>query len=213
MKKRILCYGDSNTWGYIPGEGARYPKDVRWTGVLADRLGEDYEIIEDGINGRTTIYEPGWGECRNGKEGLKYALLSCYPLNGLVLMLGTNDLSLHDAAFACKGMSELLRIAKNADYYFRVGIPVFNEGSKILLIAPPEIGEGEELDPLYVRGPEESKKFASLFKKLAEDNGVAFLNAADYAQPSGIDHIHLSQESHEALGNAVAEKLKELFEE
>ena len=43
--KRILCYGDSNTWGFTPGSGKRYPSDVRWTGVMAKELGKDYEVI------------------------------------------------------------------------------------------------------------------------------------------------------------------------
>ena len=50
----ILCYGDSNTYGYNPVNGLRYPKDVRWTGVLQKLLGEQYAVIEEGCNGRTT---------------------------------------------------------------------------------------------------------------------------------------------------------------
>ena len=51
--KNILCYGDSNTWGYIPGTGGRYPRDIRWTGRMAKALGEDYYVLEAGLSGRT----------------------------------------------------------------------------------------------------------------------------------------------------------------
>ena len=56
--KRVLCYGDSNTWGYDPGTGKRYAPDVRWTGVLANRLGPDYQVLEEGLNGRATRWKP-----------------------------------------------------------------------------------------------------------------------------------------------------------
>ena len=52
---RILCYGDSNTWGYIPLTEKRYPPEVRWTGRLQRLLGPDYQVLEDGLSGRTTI--------------------------------------------------------------------------------------------------------------------------------------------------------------
>ena len=48
MKKRIMCFGDSNTWGANPSDGSRYPEDVRWTGVLQQTLGEGYQVIEEG---------------------------------------------------------------------------------------------------------------------------------------------------------------------
>ncbi|MBO4919222.1 MAG: hypothetical protein J5365_03600 [Erysipelotrichaceae bacterium] len=209
--KKILCYGDSNTWGYIPGTGERYSEDVRWPCICRKELGSEFMIIEDGINGRTTCYEPGWGDAKNGREGLSYALLANYPLDGVVIMLGSNDLTIHDTAFAKKGNSELLRIIKNANQYFRTEVPVFPEGVKILLIAPPLIGESDDPSFLYSKASEESRKFAKYYRDLADEYKVDYLNAAEYAKPSDIDHIHLTVESHLALGKAVAEKLKEMY--
>lgn len=51
--KTILCYGDSNTWGNVPSSFLRYPRDVRWPAVLQNLLGEDYEVISEGLCGRT----------------------------------------------------------------------------------------------------------------------------------------------------------------
>ena len=60
--KTILCYGDSNTYGYNPVTGGRWPEDIRWTGRLQQLLGDEYKVIEEGCNGRTTMYKaPGEG--------------------------------------------------------------------------------------------------------------------------------------------------------
>ena len=66
MQKNILCFGDSNTWGYIPGTGERYAPEVRWPGVMAAALGAGYHISEDGLNGRTTGFDFPWADCRGG---------------------------------------------------------------------------------------------------------------------------------------------------
>ena len=91
MGKRILCIGDSNTWGYIPGSGERYEKNVRWTGKLAQTLGENYEVIEEGMNGRTTAFTD---KIEPGTAALDYlypCLISQFPLDYIIVMLGTND--------------------------------------------------------------------------------------------------------------------------
>ena len=94
--KRVLCYGDSNTWGYVPGLGVRHPEDVRWTGVAAKLLGPDYRIIEEGMNGRTTAFDDPYYDFRNGKRGLGYALCAHAPLDLIVVGLGSNDLKFTD---------------------------------------------------------------------------------------------------------------------
>jgi len=214
MKKRILCYGDSNTWGYIPGTGERYSEDVRWPCIVRKLLIDDYEIIEDGVNGRTTSFDQSWGVARNGVKGLNYALMANYPLDAIVIMLGTNDLTIYNAAYAKKGMSEVLRIVKNANAYFRTETPVFPNGVKILLVAPPLLNIACSRDPssLYANGYEESKKFSANYHSLSEEYETAFLDAAEYAEASTVDCLHMTEESHIALGKAIAEKLKEMFQ-
>ena len=72
MKYRILCYGDSNTWGYISGtDHQRYGEDERWTKVLVKKLGENFEIIEEGLNSRTLISNDNRPE-REGRNGYEY---------------------------------------------------------------------------------------------------------------------------------------------
>ena len=90
--RRILCYGDSNTWGYDAAADDRFPEEVRWTGVLQQLLGEGFRVIEEGQPGRTTVWDDPIEEHRNGKTALYSVLESQSPVDLVVLMLGTNDL-------------------------------------------------------------------------------------------------------------------------
>jgi len=213
MPKKILCYGDSNTWGYMPGTGERYPDDVRWTGVVSKLLKDDFVILEDGISGRTTCFDKGWGDCKNGRTGLGYALLSNYPLDGVVIMLGSNDIAEKDAAYASFGCDELIRIIQNANNYFRVESPIFVNEPKILLVAPPLLHEDiDKSSVIQMHGKyQESLKFKELYQNVAKNRNVEFLDAAQYTKASPIDCLHLDGKSHHNLGEAIANKLKEMF--
>ena len=90
--KEVLCYGDSNTWGYNPITKERYEKDERWTGVLQNALGNDYHVIEEGLNGRTTVWDDPIEGFKNGKTYLIPCLETHKPLDLVIIMLGTNDL-------------------------------------------------------------------------------------------------------------------------
>ena len=70
MKKRILAFGDSNTWGYIPGTAERYDEDTRWTKLLEKKLGDGYEVVEEGLTGRTTVFDTGFDDLLNGKKAV-----------------------------------------------------------------------------------------------------------------------------------------------
>lgn len=214
MKKRILCYGDSNTWGYIPGSGLRYDDDIRWTAVCASKLGDDYRILEEGLNGRTTVFENSVKPFMNGKAGLGYTLLSQKPIDLTVLMLGTNDLMYVDAYQASRGADELVRYLLNADKIINSSQPIFPNGSKVLLVSPPLVGKGvEKIDPdnPMTKHPAESERFSSLYRKVAESRCVYFLDAALYASVSTIDCVHLDASSHVRLGEAIAEKIREIL--
>lgn len=90
--KEILCFGDSNTYGLIPGTKERYGRDTRWTGLLEQHLYEKgYRIIEEGLCGRTTVFEDELREGRKGAALLPTLLESHAPIDRVVLMLGTND--------------------------------------------------------------------------------------------------------------------------
>lgn len=197
-RPRILCYGDSNTWGYDPMTDGRHPANVRWTGVLASLLGDAYTVIEEGLNGRTTdLDEPG-RTGRNGHDYLIPCLDSHYPLDGAVLALGTNDAKAifdRTPADIAAGMEKLVRVARGR------GLEDPSSHAKIVLLAPPAIHESAA-DPRAWRGA--AAKIAALpalYRAIAADHGLIFVDASTL-EP-GADGVHLSAESHARLARMV----------
>jgi len=205
-KIEILCYGDSNTWGYVPLSGDRYPKDVRWTGVLQNELGEDCLIIEDGVKGRSTDIDdprperPG----RNGKVSLNPSLKENNPLDIVILMLGTNDLKKifnRTTDQIAEAVNGLIDIIKNNT------IPNVFEKTVVLLISPPLVDEaGKEISERYAGASVASKELAKKYEKVAQESGCEFLDAALYTNV-GEDGVHLDANSHVALGKAITDKV------
>ena len=158
---RILCYGDSNTWGYISGsDHQRYGNNERWTKILANLLGKKFEIIEEGLNSRTLISN----DTRLGKEGKNgYAyLMPCLdthdPIDLVVLMLGTNELKYNfnkSAQDIGKMLEEyFVKTILNRKSQLRDSYP------KLLIIAPPIVSENREYraDDKYKGASPKSKK-------------------------------------------------------
>ncbi len=202
--KTVLCYGDSNTYGFNPANGLRYPKDVRWTGRLQKLLGEDYVIIEEGCNGRTTVFEDpaeGW---KRGIDYLRPCLNTHKPVDIVVLMLGTNDLKELFGANAedvAQGAEELVSIIQN----FTVEKQGF--APKVILVSPPEIEEGVCMSAFSssfgLRAAKESRKLAGYYKEVAERRGCLFLNAAKHIRPSAEDCVHLGADGHAMLSEVL----------
>lgn len=215
--KRVLCYGDSNTWGYMPGLGTRFPADVRWTGVAASLLREQCILLEDGLNGRTTVFDDPYTGFRNGKKGLGYSLCSQAPIDLLVLCLGTNDLKFTNVIGAKKGLEELLRqIALDDACFDAAMIPIFTQGPKVLVISPiplhPDIATLRP-DSSMAGKYADSAQFARCYQAVAEARGMYYLDAAQYASASPVDCVHMDAQSHQRLGRAVAEKIRGILAE
>ena len=211
--KRILCFGDSNTWGYQPVTGLRYEEDVRWTGVLQTLLGDEYRIVEAGINGRTSIFDDPYEPYKNGADALGYALMQATPLDLVIIMLGSNDLLVKQDMTAEElpvGISRLVDIVQS---YPKVGAG--NVPPKVLILAPIPIrkphpdGRMDVYDK-YRReiGLELSRQFAPVQKKVAEEKGCYFMDAGLYAEACDADGDHFTPESHVRLGLALAEYIK-----
>ena len=90
-QKTILCFGDSNTWGFPPDCGARYDRKTRWPGVLQDALGDACYVIEEGLPGRNTVWDDPVEGGKNGLKQLVPIIHSHMPLDLVIIMLGTND--------------------------------------------------------------------------------------------------------------------------
>lgn len=209
MKKQILCYGDSNTWGHTPGTpGIRYSEEARWTGILQRRLGSSFHILEAGLCGRTTTCDDPYDPELNGIRYLPGWLRSTAPLDLVVLMLGTNDLKFRNAWSAARGVATMIRAIRMHADCFRDGRP------QVLLVSPIHVTDAPSpvmSDPDSLFSRPESLKFSSYYRGFAEDMGVPFLDAASVAEPSPLDGIHLDAAGHAALAAALADKITALF--
>jgi lysophospholipase L1-like esterase len=207
--KTILCYGDSNTWGYNPASGERYGPDERWAGVMRAALGSGYTVIEEGLNGRTTVWDDPYEEGLNGKTYLRPCLLTHHPLDLVIIMLGTNDLkhryglSAYDIA---GGAGALVEIAQASGAGPEDGSP------EVLLVAPAPVARlsGFALD--FSGAEEKSRELGEQYRRFAEELGCAFLDAGQVVVSSDRDGIHLDPDQQAALGRALAAKVAELLD-
>ena len=206
--KQILCFGDSNTYGLIPGTKDRYDWDTRWSGRIGQRLWEDgSRIVEEGLCGRTTVFDDPLRDGRRGTELLSVILETHKPVDVVVLMLGTNDCkTVYDASAEVigRGVERLLD-------QIRSSAP----DSKILLMSSIALGEGvgeEGYDPEFdERSVAVSKRLPEVYRRIAHERGISFLAASAYAKPSEEDREHMNEEGHAALAEAVYAKLKEML--
>lgn len=117
--KQLLCFGDSNTWGLIPKTHERYSWGVRWTSLLQEKLEKhDIRVLEEGLCGRTTIFDDAYRKNRNGLESLPEILESNYP-DAAVIMLGTNDcksLQNRKGAGSVRGRTAEIHLAEKYNY-------------------------------------------------------------------------------------------------
>ena len=209
--KRILCYGDSLTWGFIPGTmGKRYGPEVRWPRRVQGLLRSDYEIIEEALNGRTTVWEDSFREGRHGARLLQPLLESHGPLDLVIIMLGSNDLLHYRDVLAvdvARGMVNLLDIVE------RTITECQQQPPAVLLISPPG---GAKLTPemaTHCRG--DLAKFAELpaaFEQLARDRGCSFLDAARVVESAEVaDGIHMNEPGNRKLAEQVAARIREIL--
>lgn len=210
---RILCYGDSNTWGYISGsDHQRYGNDERWTRILAKLLGEDFEIIEEGLNSRTLISNdtrPG----KEGKNGYEY-LIPCLdthdPIDLVILMLGTNELKTAYNKTA-NDVGDLLE-----QYFVKT---ILNRKSqlkdsypKLLIVTPPIVDEEKEYgrkDSKYIGAGKKSMELNGIYKKIADKYNCYFLS--NDGMETGTDGVHLTKESHIKLAEKLKEEIKKIY--
>jgi lysophospholipase L1-like esterase len=207
--KHLLCFGDSNTWGYVPGSGQRFPLQVRWPGVLQARLGSHWRVIEEGLNGRTTIHQDPERDGRNGRLFLGPLLESHAPLDLLILMLGTNDLMpcyASSAADVAAGVGILLDIVATS------GAGPSATAPAVLLVAPPRIkAAGMAFELGYAGVAEESVAVSEHYLALATARNCPYLDAAQVVSASDEDGVHLDAEAHGALAEAIAERVRSLL--
>jgi lysophospholipase L1-like esterase len=207
MMQSILAFGDSLTWGYVPGGAGRHDFDTRWPNVLAAGLGSA-RVIEEGLNGRMTVHQdPIVEEQRSGSAVLPMLLASHAPLHLVIIMLGSNDLKFErrcTARDASYGVKRLVEITQ------RFGYPPGCSTPDILVVSPPALvaTPDDEFDDLFGHAIAESHRFAEHYSAL----GVNHFNAATVCAASDIDGVHLDAANTAALGRALVPVVREILE-
>jgi len=206
--KTILCYGDSNTWGYDPTTKDRFPRDVRWAGVLRQALGEGYLVIEEGLNGRTTVWDDPIEGYKNGREYLIPCLETHRPLDLVVLFLGVNDLkkrfsvSAFDIATSAGVLVDTIRMSAAGPA---------GTAPKVLLLAPPPVGKLTEFADMFEGAGEKSRKLGEQYRRVAAEHGCELLDTSEAIVASDLDGIHFEADEHRKLGQAVAARVRAML--
>jgi lysophospholipase L1-like esterase len=218
-KRRILVFGDSNSWGFMPRPDmdptSRYDASTRWPGVMAARLNDGFEVVEEALSGRTTDLDDPQidlpsehlrGATLNGAKLLPAILSSHLPLDLLIIMLGTNDLKARfrrepdDIAKAAVGLARLVKECQG-------GIATVYPAPRVLLIAPPPLGSKFHDPEQWAGSHEKSLVLGAALRDAAMAANLAFFDAGEVIATDGIDSIHLTAEAHRRLGEAVADQV------
>lgn len=206
--RRIVCFGDSNTYGHSPVDGQRYGDDISWPGVLGHLLGDGFEVINEGKNGRTIAFDDPYMEGCNGMSDIGACIEEHAPIDLIIIMLGTNDLKVYfdsnpqAVAGHLKEMCELVRQKTDAE---------------IIVASPTLLGDQIEFSPLHLEfgrmQVDYSFELAPEFQKVAAEVGAEFVDLAMVAVSSDVDCLHLMPEEHAKVAQAMKDKVFTVFKE
>ena len=205
----ILCYGDSNTYGLKSDLVNRYERNERWTGILQKMLGENYYVIEEGLGGRTTVWDDPVEDYKNGKKYLLPCLDSHKPLDLVIIMLGTNDLKTRFSLSSFDvsvGMENLIKCILKSESGRNFNSP------KILLVTPVPIHSigNIDLDRMLENSEEKSKQLAPYYKALAKKYNIEYLNPDNQIEINELDGIHYTLKGHQRMAELMFEKIKNI---
>lgn len=186
--KKVLFYGDSNTYGYDPRGflGMRYPEEIRWTSIVKDHFKEKIEIIEDGQNGRCLPTLPG------EVDHLKRITAQLGKEDILFVMLGTNDILLTDYPKADIGIRKMDA--------FTDWLIENKSHPKIVVVGPVPISNASHDMQMYF---DESVRLNAGFEEICKRKGIIYLNAADWGISLAFDGVHFSEEGSRGFAKKV----------
>lgn len=207
--RTVLCFGDSNTHGQVPGGHPleRYAFPQRWSGVLARELGSGWHVIEEGLSGRTTVRDdPIEGALKNGRTYLMPCLMSHAPLDLIIIMLGTNDLKARfnqPASEVAMGIGCLVHDIKELAPGPRGAPP------EIMVVSPPPIQDDiKQWEQIFKNAQPKSHELALQFEIVADSLEVHFFDAGSVVTCDPRDGFHINHEAHEGLGVALAREIE-----
>jgi lysophospholipase L1-like esterase len=204
--KTVLCYGDSLSWGIVPGTRNRHPFNRRWTGILQASLWPGVRIVEECLNGRTTVWDDPFRLLRNGKTSMLPTLEAHSPLDLVILFLGANDLLRiygMDAFHAAQGAGTLIDIVQASRVEGHYPPP------KVLLLSPPRLKPSNSMVKKFSdAAAHASHEFTAWYGRIAEEKGCLFFDTATSIATSAVDGVHLDEAAHRALANDLKPVVK-----
>lgn len=208
IMRRIVCFGDSNTYGFSPFDCSRYSEEIRWTGVLDKLLGDKFEVVNEGKNARTIAFDDPYNEGCNGMADIDACMEANTPFDLMIIMLGTNDLKAYFEATPQMIAQNLLKMCE---------VIRSKTDAKLLLASPMLLGDQIEFSPLHLefgrQQVEYSFELAPHIQRVAEQIGADFIDIAVVAMSSDVDCLHLVPEEHNKLAHAMRDKVLSIFQE
>jgi len=208
--KTVLCYGDSNTWGHDPRNGQRLPREQRWPGVLRQSLGLGYEVIEEGLPGRTSVFNDPLEPYKSGKDYLIPCLQSHSPIDLVILLLGTNDIQ---SRYNVSAMEISLGIGVLVEMIQATTAGPSGTAPDVLLLAPPPIGRvPDEWSESFIGAEAKSRRLAEYYQRIADEYQCEFYDTSLCVVSSTSDGVHWELGEHEKLGKVLAPLVRLLTE-
>ena len=197
--RKILCFGDSNTYGFNPKDGSRYDINTRWSG----RLKNICEVTEAGCNNRTAFSDNPAGDNFTGYKILPQYLKQHFDY--IFVQIGINDLQ--------KSYNVNFNDFENGMTKFFNLIKLYSTSSKVIILAPCVIKENilNSYFKLFFdeNSIEKSKLILPVYKKIAKQNNYTLVDLNEITDTSNIDGLHYEPEQHKIIYNTVIQLISQ----
>ena len=198
--KKILCFGDSNTFGFNPLDGSRYLENERWSGILKEKLKEKYLVIEQGCNNRSAVFDNNSIETTGYKAIKKYLTKD---IDIIILQIGINDMQFlydYDLEEFKKRFKDFIGLIRK-----------LNEKLRIILLCPNEIDEcilKSGFNLMFNETSIEKSKFLSkIYNSISQEFNCDLLDLNSIVETSKIDGLHYDIENHQKIAKALLDYL------
>lgn len=213
--KTVLCFGDSLTWGFDP-RGAerfvRYGYTERWARRLQAELGPSYYVIEEGLNGRTTVFDDPVIGGMSGLAQLPTALKTHMPLDLAVVMLGSNDIK---TRFGVNGDEIARCLGRLLDAVAKSNCGPGGKAPQALVLVPPVMGDvgGTWVAPLYDSDHSRaaSRRLRETYPTIAAAFGAHCFDINQVVGPGTTDGIHFDPDALPPVAAALAATIRSLL--
>ncbi|EPJ55834.1 MAG: hypothetical protein OFPI_02630 [Osedax symbiont Rs2] len=206
---RVLCFGDSNTWGTVPGKSCRYDENERWPALLNSALASEADVIEEGQQGRTLVHNNPFQGDKNGQRYLKDCVEKYAP-DLVLILLGTNDLKKRFALCVDDVAKSAAHLAEQTQQYKSSSL---RKSVKVLLIAPPAVYEVGAYAKMYAGAGAKSMQFAKFYALYAQQIGCAFFDAGSVVTSCTEEGIHWQKDQHQLLADALVPIVQDMLDQ